>query len=64
MIEMAPETAKRCKEKREERGCIGREANAGNTRATSKFMILVEFSNLTFGPTDEIEWVSNSNSFH
>jgi hypothetical protein len=39
--------------------CIGREANAGNTRTTGKFMTLVEFSNFTFDPADDIEWVSN-----
>ena len=39
--------------------CIGRQANVGNKRTTSKLMILVEFSNLTFDPEADITWVSN-----
>ena len=39
--------------------CIGRQANVGNKRTTSKFMILVEFSNLTFDSETDITRVSN-----
>jgi hypothetical protein len=39
--------------------CIGREANVGNRRTTSKLMILVEFLNLTFDFEADITRVSN-----
>jgi hypothetical protein len=39
--------------------CIGREANVGNKRTTSKSLILVEFLNLTFDLEADIKWVSN-----
>jgi len=32
----------------------------GNRKPTSKFMILLEFSNLTFDSRIDIEWVSNA----
>jgi hypothetical protein len=39
--------------------CIGHQANVGNKRTTSKFMILVEFLNLTFDLEAGIKRVSN-----
>jgi hypothetical protein len=39
--------------------CISHQANVGNKRTTSKFMILVEFLNLTFDPEADIKRVSN-----